>query len=65
MLGKKKSLVGLDIGSSEVKAVELTEVGDQVIITGFGRAKVASKEGVRDAVAEALRRSGIKTKRAG
>src|SRR6266850_800395 len=63
MLGKKKSLVGLDIGSSEVKAVELTEIGDQLMITGFGRAKVASKEGVRDAVSEALRRSGIKTKR--
>ncbi len=63
MLGKKKSLVGLDIGSSEVKAVELTEIGDQLMITGFGRAKVPSKEGVRDAVAEALRRSGIKTRR--
>jgi type IV pilus assembly protein PilM len=63
MLGKKKSLVGLDIGSSEVKAVELTEIGDQLMITGFGRAKVASKEGVREAISEALRRSGIKTKR--
>ena len=34
MLGKKKSLVGLDIGTSEVKAVELTEVGEQLMITG-------------------------------
>ena len=29
MFGKKKSLLGLDIGSSEVKAVELTEVGSK------------------------------------
>ena len=63
MLGKKKSLVGLDIGSSDVKAVELTEIGDQLMITGFGRAKVASREGLRTAVSEALRHSGIKTKR--
>jgi type IV pilus assembly protein PilM len=63
MLGKKKSLVGLDIGSSEIKVVELTEIGDQLTITGFGRAKVTSKEATRDAIAEALRRSGIKTKR--
>jgi type IV pilus assembly protein PilM len=63
MLGKKKSLVGLDIGSSEVKAVELTEVGDGLVITGFGRAKVPSKDGTREAIAEALRRSGIKSKR--
>jgi type IV pilus assembly protein PilM len=63
MLGKKKSLVGLDIGSSEVKAVELSEVGDQLVITGFGRSKIPTKEGVNDAIADALRRSGIKTKR--
>src|SRR5262249_35328109 len=63
MLGKKKSLVGLDIGSSEVKAVELTEFGDQLMITGFGRAKIPSKDGLKNAIAEALRHSGIKTKR--
>ena len=63
MLGKKKSLVGLDIGSSEVKAVELTDVGDHLVITGFGRSKIPSKEGVNEAISEALRRSGIKTKR--
>jgi type IV pilus assembly protein PilM len=63
MLGKKKSLVGLDIGTSEVKVVELTEIGDQLMITGFGRAKVPEKEGPRAAIAEALRHSGIKTKR--
>jgi len=63
MLGKKKSLVGLDIGSSEVKAIELTDVGDHLVITGFGRSKIPSKEGVNEAISEALRRSGIKTKR--
>ncbi len=63
MLGRKKSLVGLDIGTSEVKVVELTEVGEQLVISGFGRSKIATKEGTKDAIADALRRSGIKTKR--
>jgi type IV pilus assembly protein PilM len=63
MLGKKKSIVGLDIGSSEVKVVELTQNGDNVKITGFGHAPVTSKDAVKDAVADALRHSGIRTKR--
>jgi type IV pilus assembly protein PilM len=63
MLGKKKSLVGLDVGSNEVKAIELTQVGDQLKITGFGHAPIPSKDGLRDAIAEVFRRSGIKTRR--
>ncbi len=63
MLGKKKSLVGLDIGSTEVKAVELTEVGDEVKITGFGHGTIESPDAVQDTIADVLRSSGIKTKR--
>jgi len=63
MLGKKKSLVGLDIGSSVVKAVELTQVGDQLKITGFGHAAIESKDALKDCIADVLRRSGIRTRR--
>src|SRR5687768_6517133 len=63
LLGKKKSLVGLDIGSSEVKAIELTQVGDHLKITGFGHAPVESKDAVKDTIADVFRRSGIRTKR--
>lgn len=63
MLGKKKSLVGLDIGSTEVKAIELTEVGDQLKITGFGSAPIESKDALADTIADMLRASGIRTKR--
>jgi type IV pilus assembly protein PilM len=63
MFGKKKSVVGLDIGSSFVKAVELTEVGDRLCITGFGCEPVASKDALADTVAETFKRAGIKTKR--
>jgi type IV pilus assembly protein PilM len=63
MLGKKKSLVGLDVGSSVVKAVELTQVGDQLKITGFGHATIESKDALKDTIADVFRRSGIRTKR--
>ena len=63
MLGRKKSLLGLDIGSSEVKAVELTELGDQLVITGFAHTKIPSKDALRETIADTLRRSGIRTKR--
>ncbi|MBI4605538.1 MAG: type IV pilus assembly protein PilM [Planctomycetes bacterium] len=63
MLGKKKSLVGLDIGSNEIKAVELTQFGDHVKITGFGHAPIEAKDGIRDTIAEMLKRSGIRTRR--
>ena len=63
LFGRKKSLLGLDIGSSSVKAVELTRVGQSVVITGMGKAEVESPEAVGDAITAALREGGIKTKR--
>lgn len=63
LFGRKKSLLGLDIGSSSVKAVELTRVGQGVVITGMGKAEVESPEAVGDAISSALREGGIKTKR--
>ncbi len=63
MFGKKKSLVGLDIGSTEVKAIEVTEVGDQLKITGFGAATIESKDAVQDTISSVLRNAGIRTKR--
>ena len=36
MFGKRKSLVGLDIGSSAVKAVELKPAGKGYRIAAFG-----------------------------
>jgi type IV pilus assembly protein PilM len=64
LFGRKKSLLGLDIGSSSVKAVELTRVGQSVVITGMGKSEVESPEAVGEAINTALREGGIKTKRA-
>jgi len=63
MLGKKKSIVGLDIGSNEVKALELTQVGDHLKITGYGHAPIQSKDALKETIADVFRRSGIKTRR--
>lgn len=53
----------MDIGSSTVKAVELTEFGNQLCITGFGSCEVKSKESLADTVAETFRQAGIKSRR--
>ena len=63
MFGRKRSLLGLDIGSHEVKAVELTEHRDQVVLTGFGHAPVEDKDMLKDTIHDMLRRSGIRTRK--
>jgi type IV pilus assembly protein PilM len=63
MLRKKNSLVGLDIGTSDVKAIELTQFGEQLRITGFGRTRVESKEALPDAISDLFRSGGIRSKR--
>ncbi|MBN1442523.1 MAG: type IV pilus assembly protein PilM [Planctomycetes bacterium] len=63
MFGKKRSLVGLDIGSHSVKVIELTEVRDQLKITGFGHSLIENKDALKDTVVDLLRTAGIKTRR--
>lgn len=63
MFGKKKSIVGLDIGSSEVKAIELTRFGDSVKLTGFGHGRLESPEQLGETVQEVLQKARIKTRR--
>ena len=63
MFGKKKSIVGLDIGAHEVKAVELSEVRDQLKITAFGHATVEDKDLLGDTISRVFKEAGIKTRR--
>lgn len=63
MLKRKKSLVGLDIGSNVVKAIELTEMGDQLCITGFGTRTIPSPDAIADTIVETFREAGIKSRR--
>jgi type IV pilus assembly protein PilM len=64
LFGRKQSLLGLDIGSTSVKALELTRVGQGLVITGMGKAEVESPEAVGQAIEQAMREGGIKGKRA-
>ena len=63
MLRKKKSVVGLDIGTNEIKAVELTDCGDSIKITGFGHCRIQSGDDVAAKVNAMLHDAGIKSRR--
>ncbi len=55
---RTKSLVGLDIGTSAVKAVEITMQGEPVI-TGFGFAELPSPDVLPDVIADLFRNNGF------
>ena len=66
MFGKKgRNLVGLDIGSSAIKAIELTEEGDDVIVTGYGfKGLTADDQGRKaEVIREVMEQAGIRTTR--
>jgi len=64
MLRRKiKSLIGLDIGSKAIKAVELTREGHGFVMTGFGMREVASEDQRPDAILEVLKDNSFHTKR--
>lgn len=64
MFKRKNSLLGLDIGSSSIKAIEMTSIGGELQITGYGQIGISNNgENVADKIKELLTTSGIKTKR--
>jgi type IV pilus assembly protein PilM len=65
MLARTKSVVGLDIGSSAVKAVELAFSGDEVELTGFGQVEVPpdNPAAKSQAVKDLLSSGGFRSKR--
>jgi type IV pilus assembly protein PilM len=58
-----RQIVGLDIGSKFVKAVQLTEASGKYRITEFGIQELTGDKSVPDAVAELFSRKSFKTKR--
>lgn len=59
---RNKSILGLDLGSQAVKAVEITLDGDEPVITGLARIEVAPGASRAQAVAEALQSGRFRTK---
>ena len=63
MFRKSKSVVGLDLGSSVVKAVEISLEGPEPVITGFARVEIPPGGSQAEAVATAFREGKFKSKR--
>jgi type IV pilus assembly protein PilM len=63
MFARQKSLIGLDIGTDEVKVVELTETAEGLELTGFGWGRIPTPEETLETVKAVLRESGIRTRK--
>ncbi len=63
MFKRRNALIGLDIGTSEVKAVEFTHFGDGVKVTGFGIGRIHDREDLPNVIKRVLADAGIRSKR--
>src|SRR5262245_62696698 len=63
MLKQRKSIVGLDIGSSSIKAIELTQDKYDYIITAFAQVDVPGEQAVRDALSDLFKSGRFHTRR--
>jgi len=61
---RRKSLLGIDIGSDSIKAVELTRHGEELILTGYGQIEVPHGGDPADALADLLKACGFQSRRA-
>jgi type IV pilus assembly protein PilM len=57
-----KSVVGLDLGSQVVKAVEITLEGPEPVVTGFARVEIPPGGDKAQALAEAFKRGRFRSK---
>ncbi len=64
MIRRTKRLIGLDVGSSSVKALELSLEGGEPMVTGFAKAEIPSGGTIADAVKNLLGQGKLHTKRA-
>lgn len=63
LFNKKNSLLGIDLGTDSIKAIEVAKDRDQYRVTGFGQVEVPSPEQRADALSDLLRHCNFKTKR--
>lgn len=64
MFKKKNSVLGLDIGSSSIKLIEISLIGNDYIITGYGYAeRPKEEEDFVEALNGLLQTSGVKSRR--
>lgn len=63
MLKQRKSIVGLDVGTSCIKAIEITQDKFDYIITAFAQIDISGEQARRDALSELFKSGGFRTKR--
>ena len=62
MFRKEKSIVGLDLGSQVVKAVEITLDGPEPVITGFARMEIPPGGDAAEAIAQVFQRGKFRSR---
>lgn len=63
-LSRRKSLLGVDIGADSIKAVELTSIGDELVLTGYGQVGIPKGGDPADSLSELVRACSFSSKRA-
>lgn len=63
MFGRSKRVLALDIGSNEIKALEVQDTGSGVALTSFQSTKIGNQNETIFALKEIVRRGNFKTKR--
>ena len=63
MLRKSKNVIGLDLGTSVVKAVEITLEGPEPVITGFARVEIPPGGSLADAVSAVFQEGNFRSRR--
>ena len=62
MFRRGKSVVGLDLGSQVIKAVEITLEGPEPVVTGFSRVEIPQGGSREEALAEVFRKGRFRSK---
>jgi type IV pilus assembly protein PilM len=62
-LRRKPTLLGIDLGSDSIKAVEVVREKDRLKVVGFGKVEVPSAEARGDALSDLLKHCSFKSKR--
>src|SRR6185503_8103812 len=63
MFKKQRSLIGLDVGTHCVKAAEITQYGNEVVLTAYGQNEIVSEGGKADAIVDLLQGRSFRTRR--
>lgn len=62
MISRTQRILGLDIGSSTVKGVELAKNGDRFTVTGYAQSEISSSGTLKDAIAAVMKEGRFKSK---